>query len=349
MRQLFRFSFSVVISSALLLSCGNSNKSDVQTTATVEAIPVEAANVTRGDVSAYYATTATLEAENEADVVAKISGVIKQVLVEEGDRVNAGQALAILDEEQYRLEVTRAEANLARLENDFNRNKEMFERNLISAEAFERVKFEMESQKATLELARLSVEYSTIRATISGVISARMIKTGNMVTTNQALFSITDMDPLQAIIFVPEHEMSKIRVGQSTLLQIDAIPGTEFSGRVERISPIVDRTTGTFKVTVFVKDASNRLKPGMFSRVRIVYDVRYQTLVMPKGALISEDGRTTVFVVQDSIVLRRPVEVGYTNGTKVEILKGLELGASVITVGQNSLRDSSKVFVIGTI
>lgn len=331
------------------MSCGNSNESDVQTTATVEAIPVEAANVTRGDVSAYYATTATLEAENEADVVAKISGVIKQVLVEEGDRVNSGQALAILDEEQYRLEVTRAEANLARLENDFNRNKEMFERNLISAEAFERVKFEMESQKATLELARLSVEYSTIRATISGVISARMIKTGNMVTTNQALFSITDMDPLQAIIFVPEHEMSKIRVGQTTLLQIDAIPGTEFTGRVERISPIVDRTTGTFKVTVYVNDVSNRLKPGMFSRVRIVYDVRYQTLVMPKGALISEDGRTTVFVVQDSIVLRRPVEVGYTNGTKVEILNGLELGASVITVGQNSLRDSSKVFVIGTI
>ena len=349
MRQSFRVSLSVVLSSALLMSCGNSNESDVQTTATVEAIPVEAANVTRGDVSAYYATTATLEAENEADVVAKISGVIKQVLVEEGDRVNSGQALAILDEEQYRLEVTRAEANLARLENDFNRNKEMFERNLISAEAFERVKFEMESQKATLELARLSVEYSTIRATISGVISARMIKTGNMVTTNQALFSITDMDPLQAIIFVPEHEMSKIRVGQTTLLQIDAIPGTEFTGRVERISPIVDRTTGTFKVTVYVNDVSNRLKPGMFSRVRIVYDVRYQTLVMPKGALISEDGRTTVFVVQDSIVLRRPVEVGYTNGTKVEILNGLELGASVITVGQNSLRDSSKVFVIGTI
>jgi multidrug efflux pump subunit AcrA (membrane-fusion protein) len=87
----------------------------------------------------------------------------------------------------------------------------------------------------------------------------------------------------------------------------------------------------------------------MFARVRIVFDVRSQTMVVPKGAIISEDGRMSVFVVQDSIVLKRSVDIGYTNGTKVEILKGLEVGTSVITVGQNSLRDSSKVFVIGSI
>lgn len=342
-------STTLLFSCLFLASCGSDSDSQVTDKPAIEAIPVEAATVVLGDVAAYYSTTATLEAENEAQVVAKISGIIKQILVEEGDRVRAGQALAVLDEEQYRLEVARAEANLARLQNDFNRNKEMFERNLISAEAFERVKFDMESQKATLELARLNVTNSTIRASIDGVVSERMVKIGNMVTMNQALFRITDMDPLQAIIYVPEHEMSKIRVGQSTLLDIDALPGVEFRGRVERISPIVDRSTGTFKVTVFVNDASNRLKPGMFSRVRIVFDVRSQTMVVPKGAIISEDGRMSVFVVQDSIVLKRSVDIGYTNGTKVEILKGLDVGTSVITVGQNSLRDSSKVFVIGSI
>lgn len=341
-------SATLLFSCLYFISCGSESDSSSTETPVVEAIPVEAAAVTLGDVAAYYATTATLEAENEAQVVAKISGIIKEILVEEGDRVRAGQALAVLDEDQYRLEVARAEANLARLQNDFNRNKEMFERNLISAEAFERVKFDMESQKATLELAKLNVTNSTIRASIGGVVSERLIKEGNMVTMNQALFRITDMDPLQAIIYVPEHEMSKIRVGQSTLLDIDALPDVEFRGRVARISPIVDRTTGTFKVTVVVNDSANRLKPGMFSRVRIVFDVRSQTMVVPKGALISEDGRTSVFMVQDSIVLKRTVDVGYTNGTKVEILSGLEVGMSVITVGQNSLRDSSKVFVIGS-
>ncbi len=335
--------------SFILVSCGDKSKTADAKKTDIEAIPVETAKVVLGDVAAYYATTATLEAENEAQVVAKISGIIKSILVEEGDWVKAGQALAVMDEDQYRLEVARAEANLSRLQNDYNRNKEMFERNLISAEAFERVKFEMESQKATLELARLNVTNSTIRASIDGIVSERMIKTGNMVTMNQALFRITDMDPLQAIIHVPEHEMAKIRVGQSTLLDIDALPQAEFKGRVERISPIVDRTTGTFKVTVYVKDPSTRLKPGMFSRVRIVFDVRYQTMVVPKGSLISEDGRTSVYVVKDSLVHKRNVNVGYTNGTKVEILSGLELGTSVVTVGQNSLRDSSKVFVIGSL
>lgn len=343
-------SFSVCLitcSSLVLTSCGGKKQSDTAAKLAAEAVPVEAARVEQGDVSAYYATTATLVAENESQVASKITGIIQRVLVEEGDKVSAGQALAVLDEAQYRLEVTRAEANLARLESDFKRNQDLFNRNLISAEAFDRVRFEMESQKATLELARLNVTHSTIRAPIDGVISQRFVKTGNLVTVNQAVFHITDPDPLQAIIHVPEHELAKIRPGQPVVLHADALAGQVFSGRVERISPVIDKSTGTFKVTVTVRDASARLKPGMFARVRIVYDTRHNTMVMPKAALINEDGRSSVYLVQDSIVLKRTVEVGYTNGPRVEVLSGLGIGSQVVTVGQNSLRDSSKVVIIG--
>lgn len=343
------FPLSLLICSSLVLwSCGGDSGPKTDVKPAVDAIPVEAAWVEQGDVSAYYATTATLEAENEAQVATKITGIIQRVLVEEGDRVQAGQALAELDEAQYRLEVARAEANLARLESDFKRNQDLFDRSLISAEAFDRVRFEMESQKATLELARLNVTHSTVRAPIDGIVSQRLIKTGNTVTVNQAVFHITDPDPLQAIIHVPEHELAKIRTGQQVVLQADALAGQTFTGRVERLSPVIDKATGTFKVTVTVRDASGRLKPGMFARVRIVYDTRTNTMVMPKAALISEDGRNTVYVVQDSIVLKRPVEVGYTNGTRVEVVSGLSIGTQVITVGQNSLRDSSKVVIVGS-
>lgn len=336
----------------ILTSCGSEDSSNVQNVAdtdTLVTIPVEAGKAERGSVSAYYSTTATLEAEDEADVVAKTNGIIREIFVEEGKYVAAGTPLLQLDDTQYKLEVERADANVKRLESDFNRNKAMFEQNMVSAEVFDRAKYEYESQKATLELARLNLEYTTVRAPISGVVSERMVRTGNMVVPNQAVFRVTTMDPLKAILHLPEHEMQKIKAGQPVLMEIDAVPGVTFQGSVERVSPVVDRTTGTFRVVALVRDQQNRLKPGMFARVRVVYDTRNETLVIPKLAVINDGGRNSVFVVNDSLVQKRSVTLGYANGTKVEVINGLLDGDVVITVGHNSLRDSTRVEIINTL
>ena len=332
----------------LLSACGgeNANNGEIAKSDTLIYIPVEAGRAEHGSVSAYYSTTATLEAEEEAEVVAKTNGIITNLFVEEGDYVRAGTPLLQLDDTQYKLEVNRAEANLNRLQSDFDRNKEMFERNMVSAEVFDRVKYEYESQKATLDIAKLNVEYTTVRAPISGIVSERMVRTGNMVVPNQNVFRVTTMNPLKAILHLPEHELQKIKVGQKVLMDIDAIPNVTFEGAVERISPVVDRSTGTFRVVVLLRDQANRIKPGMFARVRVVYDVRDQTMVVPKLAVLNDGGRNSVFVVNDSLVQRKNVTVGYTNGTKVEILNGLDIGDVVVTVGHNSLRDSTRVEII---
>lgn len=336
----------------VLTSCGSEDSSNIQNVAdsdTLVTIPVEAGLAERGSVSAYYSTTATLEAEDEADVVAKTNGIIREIFVEEGTYVAAGRPLLQLDDSQYKLEVERADANVKRLESDFIRNKTMFEQNMVSAEVFDRAKYEYESQKATLELAKLNLEYTTVRAPISGVVSERMVRTGNMVVPNQAVFRVTTMDPLKAILHLPEHEMQKIKAGQPVLMEIDAVPGVTFQGSVERVSPVVDRTTGTFRVVALVRDQQNRLKPGMFARVRVVYDTRNETLVIPKLAVINDGGRNSVFVVNDSLVQKRSITLGYANGTKVEVINGLVDGDVVITVGHNSLRDSTRVEIINVL
>lgn len=336
----------------ILASCGSEDSSqtaNVAETDTLVTIPVEAGKAERGSVSAYYSTTATLEAEDEAEVVAKTNGIIREIFVEEGRYVSAGTPLLQLDDAQYKLEVERADANVKRLESDFNRNKAMFEQNMVSAEVFDRAKYEYESQKATLELAKLNLEYTTVRAPISGVVSERMVRTGNMVVPNQAVFRVTTMDPLKAILHLPEHEMQKIKAGQPVLMEIDAVPGVTFQGSVERVSPVVDRATGTFRVVALVRDQQNRLKPGMFARVRVVYDTRDQTLVIPKLAVINDGGRNSVFVVNDSLVQKRAITLGYANGTKVEVINGLVDGDVVITVGHNSLRDSTRVEIINAL
>ncbi|MDR9365154.1 MAG: efflux RND transporter periplasmic adaptor subunit [Balneolaceae bacterium] len=309
-------------------------------------IPVEVSNVSRGNISAYYSNTATLEAEQEATVVSKVRGIIEELYVEEGDRVQAGQVIAKIEDEQYQIEADRAKATLDRLYNDFQRNKELFERELISAEAFQNSQYEYESQKATYDLAALNLEYTSVRSPISGVISERFVKAGNMIGTDQQMYRVTDFSPLQAVLHIPEHEMAKIRNDQRAELRVDALPNETFVGHVERISPVVDSETGTFKVTIYVDETRDMLRPGMFGRVKIVYDTRENTRMIPKSAVISEDLAESVYVIKDSLAFKKEIQTGYTNGSNVEIINGLEDGEMVVTIGQGSLQDSSKVSII---
>jgi membrane fusion protein (multidrug efflux system) len=316
---------------------------DVDSTA---AIPVEMASAARGPMSAYYASTATLEAEEEAMVVAKVRGIAQNISVEEGDYIKAGELMATLEDRQLQIEASQAKATMDRLLNGYKRSKELYGRELISAEQFENAKFEYESQKAAYELAQLNVEYAQIQAPISGVISQRLIKKGNMVNTDQQVFKITDFDPLLAILHVPEHEMNKLKKGQQAVIRADAVQGETFTGSVLRISPVVNPETGTFKVTIAVRDQSNQLKPGMFGRVRIVYDTRENALMIPKEAVMSEDGASSVFVMNNRLVFRKPISTGYENGANIEVVEGLADGDSVVTIGHSSLQDSAKVQVV---
>jgi membrane fusion protein (multidrug efflux system) len=328
-------------------SCGSESKSNNKSKKdTTSVIPIEAAAVSLGDITANYNTTATLEAEGEANVVAKVSGIIKKLYVEEGDKVRQGQALAKLEDEQYVYEVKRIEANLKRLLNDYQRNKELYDKKLISAETYDNIKFQYEAEKANLDLAKLQVAYCTIRAPIEGVVSERMIKTGNMVSTNQIVFRVTDFSPLWAILYVPEHEMSKIRLHQPADLVADAIPDKTFTGVIERISPVVDPSTGTFKVTVIVNDKTGTLKPGMFVRIKITHDTHKNTLMIPKSALLSEDGTNSVYVINNNMSFKREIELGYASDSHIEVIRGLKEGDSVVTIGQSSLKDSTLIEVI---
>ena len=310
-------------------------------------IPVETAVVASGSVRAVYSGTAALEAEGQATVVAKVGGVVTHIQVEEGTRVRAGQVLARIDDSRLRLELDRARANLAKTEQEYNRNLQLHEKGLVSADAYERVKFDLDALRAQYELAKLDYEYTQIRAPIDGVVSERSIKVGNMVTINQPTFVVTDFDPLLANLYVPERELNKLRAQQHATVSADALPDQAFGAVIDRISPVVDAKTGTFKVTVAVADPSRRLKPGMFGRVDVVYDIRKNTLLIPRGAVLQEDAESSVFVVKDGVAQRRTVSTGYANDGNIEVVSGLKVGEVVVTVGQTSLKDGAKVNRIG--
>jgi membrane fusion protein (multidrug efflux system) len=348
MKRITRAALYVLLAGALVIhfGCGRGGHGNGNGKDETALVPVEVAEVSKGDISAFFTGTATLEAEEETQVVAKVGGVVGKIMVEEGDYVAAGQVLAKLDDEKIAVQVERARANLQNLEEEYHRSEELFKGSMISAQEYQKAKYDYERQKAEYDLASLDLEYTSIRAPISGVIAERLIKVGNMVLANQATFSVTGMDPLLAVLHVPERQLGKLAVGHSASLEVDALSGKAYEGRIDRISPVVDPSTGTVKVTVEVRDRTRSLKPGMFARVNIVYDVHSDAMLVPKDAIIAEDRESCVFVVRDSTAYRQTVETGYVNSSHIEVLSGVAEGDTVVTIGKGGLKDSSKVEMV---
>ena len=309
-------------------------------------VPVETSVPVRGDVYAMYTGTAPIEAFAEADVIAKVGGEVRELLVEEGDEVSKGQVLARLDGERLRLELNESEAKLRKLQRDFERNVDLQAKGLISDGDFEKIKYEMEALEAAFNLASLELDYTQIRAPIDGVVARRFVKLGNTISEGDALFKVTSLDPLVAYLHVPEREYRNVDPGQTVGIEIDALGGETIVATVSRVSPIVDPQTGTFKITVEIVDEQRRIKPGMFGRIGVIYDVREDALQIPRSAIIEDQGTASVFVVEDGHAVRRQVETGYGNKGMVEIISGLRDGEQVVTVGQAGLKQDSRVNVI---
>jgi membrane fusion protein (multidrug efflux system) len=147
------------------------------------------------------------------------------------------------------------------------------------------------------------------------------------------------------VLNVPEREMNTMTPGLPIRMMVDALSGQVFQGEVGRISPVGDSQTGTFRV-VGVFRGQDKLRPGMFGRLNIVYDERDAALTVPRIALIEGSGESAVFVVEDGKAVRKVLQLGYINGEYAEVLGGIEAGEQVITQGRVAVRDGAEVEVL---
>lgn len=312
----------------------------------VDAVPVEVAKATHRAIAASYTGTAALEARAESQVVAKTSGVALAVLVEEGQVVRAGQALVRLDPDRARLSVAQGEAQMRKLENSYHRAQKLVEQQLVSAADVDQLRFDLENARAQYRMATLELSYTTVVAPISGVVASRDIKPGNFVQINSPIIRIVDASRLEATLNVPEREIAKLKPGQAVGMIADALPGRQFTGTVDRVAPVVDTGTGTFRV-VTTFSGESELQPGMFGRLSINYDQRADALVVPRNALLEDGGQPAVFVIRDGKAQRATLKLGYDDAGWIEVREGLKAGDEVVIAGKAALREGSAVQVIG--
>lgn len=306
-------------------------------------VPVETASVSRRDIPSFFVGTATVEAEQKAQVLAKIAGTVHEILVEEGDEIQEGQTLLQIDDAEERARLEEARVRAASTQREYERTMSLVEKDLASERELEDKKLLAEEARAKLMVGEIQLGHTKVAAPFSGRVTLRHVHVGEHVQVNQALFDIADFSPLLVRVFMPERQVARIAEGQPVRVFPDADDDKSYPGRVRMIAPVVDTRSGTVKVTVELDASPQDLRLGSFVRVRITTDVHEDALVIPKVALVEDGGESFVFRAEADSVLKVRVETGYTDTEFAEVLVGLRDGDRVVTAGQGGLKHGARV------
>jgi membrane fusion protein (multidrug efflux system) len=309
------------------------------------AMAVAVAPAERGDIATYYSATASLDPDKQAEILARVNGVIKQIPAEEGDVVAEGQVVLVIDDAEYRHRQTQAEVDLEQSRLKLGRTEKMLAQGLVATEEHDDTSGQLLAAKAAWELATLELSYTRVRAPFARRVVHRMVDIGQTVANGTALFSLADMHRLLARVHVPARELRRISTDQPVQLVVDST-GDRLEGRIELISPVVDPTSGTIKVTVEITDYPPSTRPGDFAEVSIVTDRHTDTLLVPQIAVLTEKGERAVYIADGATAQRRVVEVGFEDDTHAEILAGIEEGEPVVVQGQRSLSDGQPLTIL---
>jgi len=328
-----------------------------------------------GAVSEAVTLVGSLRAQEQVDVNPRVSGRVKTVLVDIGDRVQAGDLLAEIEDDELlqqlqqsdaALDVNRAmvEQRVLELRNqevNLERARGLQDSGLMSAEELEQAQTRFDVAQAQVNLARaqqgqseashreLQIRHDqmSITAPMSGFVGRRWIDRGASVNSNTPIVTIVNLTTLELVAAVPEREVAKVETGASGTVYVDALPGEHFVGRVARISPLLDPQTRTAQVEVVVANTDGRLRAEMFARVELSLGSNREALRIPRQALVVRGQDEGVFVLRDEVAYFTEIRTGLAEADWIEVTAGLDPGDTVATMGANLLRDGDPVQIIG--
>lgn len=299
-----------------------------------------------------------LEPVWQAKIAPKIAGRIQKVTVNEGDYVEAGTVLAILDSNEIASTVSAllgsvydARAALEQAETTLVRNQQLLERGAISQQEVDNARFardmavgKLASAQGTYDNAGAKMEGTTVFTPHAGYVVKRYYQEGYFASTTDALFNVADISTLQVKINIPEGQIGSVVVGSIAEIEIPSMPGEKFQGKVTKIAAVADAPARTFAAEVEIPNIDGHLRGGVYANVSIKAQKKSNALVIPQSAIVMREDQRTVFVLdKDNFASRKVLTTGYIGDGIVEVLGGLEENARIVIGGQNKIREGSKV------
>ncbi|PWN08036.1 efflux RND transporter periplasmic adaptor subunit [Rhodohalobacter mucosus] len=342
-----------------------------QQATSVEVVPVQTETISE-QIRAF----GTIRAQDVVSITPQVSNRVVRILADLGDNVSSGQVLAEIYDVPYRDAVEQAEAqirqarvNLERDSTQFERQRELFERDLISRAEYDNVRStylssraQYESALAALTQSQENLENTKVKSPVNGVILSRSIAEGDIAGTGQSIYEIANLSGFETRVYLPMQDWENVQAGQQVSLSLSSRSSEIATGVVSRISPQLDPTTGLGEVVVTITNTSTSIYQGALVQSRINLITRQNAVVIPRSAMVEkvetyiapETGtieleRTySAFVNQgDSIAVQRDLVLGIQQGDRIEILDGLRPGEGLIVTGQGNLQDESRIRVAG--
>lgn len=335
--------------------CGNreADAEDTSSAGFVRVINVEVTEIQSRPFVDEIQLTASVRANQDVQVSAEESGKIREILVDKGARVHAGEAIAKIDDAILSAQVEQARAQAELASQTWDRRKRLYEEDQVGSEiAYLEAKFASQQTAANVKGLVERLARTTIRAPFDGVLDERMVEVGSMVSPGMVVARVVDLDPVKVTAGVPERFAADVHRGAVAEITFDVFPGERFKAPVGYVGSTVNPQNRTFPVEVVLPNPEGLIKPEMVANVSVARRNLKEAMVVPQDALVRVENGYVVFVVanrgEGMVAEVRPVELGPSQRNQVVVESGLQAGDQLIVVGQKSVADGDHVNVVGT-
>ena len=311
-------------------------------------VTVEAAKVAMISLPQTITAVGSLRSDESVTLRPEVAGRISAISFQEGQRVAKGMLLVQLDPAVPQAETQQARANLTLAKTKYDRAVDLAKSNFISSQAKDEADNNLKIAEATLQLSEAKLAKMEMRAPFSGIIGLRSVSVGDYVKEGADLVNLESIDPLKVDFRVPEVYLRQVQVGQALEVQLDALPGKTFEGKVFAVNPLVDAAGRAVVIRAMVRNPDTSLRPGMFARVRLITRDAKDALVVPEQALFPQGDQQFLYRIVDGKAIRTKVDVGQRRDSRVEVLTGVSADDTIVTAGHLKLRDGATVKIAGT-
>ncbi|MBB5349137.1 efflux RND transporter periplasmic adaptor subunit [Desulfoprunum benzoelyticum] len=288
----------------------------------------------------------SIEAWTALSLFSKLNGTVVEVVAREGQVVKKGDVLARIDDDDYRIAVQRARAayDLARAE--FERDRAIFAKGVIPAAEYDANRTRMETARADLANAELQLSRCTVTAPMHGIVRRLDAKVGLQLAVGDLLAEILEIDRLKAVVGIPESEVAAVRGLTAVDISLQALQDRTVAGTVHFLSASPETLARLFRLELAVDNPDGDILPGMFFRADVVKKTVPDAIVIPFYSVISRNDEQYVYVEEDGVVARRPVEIGIMEQWMVQVTSGLRPGDRLVVEGHRDVEDGQKVKIV---
>lgn len=284
----------------------------------------------------------TALANESVEITSKTTNTITAIRFEEGQLVQRGAVLVEFDSAQARAELAEAEAALVESESQYRRSKDLFATRALSQAQLDQLEAIYKANQARVAAARARLEDTIIRAPFTGRTGFRRVSVGSLVSPGTVITTLDDTSVIKLDFTVPQTFIYALEPGLPITAQTAGLPNRTFSGRVTTLGSRIDPVTRSITVRAELPNEDGTLRPGMFMTVTLRAQ-EVNALMIPEAAIVPEQGKTFVYVVENDVARRREVTIGRRTPGEVEIITGLAESERVIIEGTQKVRDHVRV------